>query len=230
MQSDHASTYSLLLLLNGLQRIYPKTPLVEVSLPVSSSYSKKQSDAGIGPDKVDFKKLEQIHKDLFTDLLHISANIEGEFTMTKEAEVFINDWYKRTADKPTVPDPRLVGYHERKPAYVFKVAMLCHLAYSDELLLNKHDFDQAISILGQVEGKMLQTFQAIGRNPHSLDIDSIREFVEAQENGIKPAVLKKHFQHVATPHMLDELIDFLLSCGDMIETNSNGVIHYTAKR
>lgn len=184
----------------------------------------------IGPDKVDFLKLEQLHKDLFTDLLHISQNIEGEFTMTKEAEIFINDWYKRTADKPTVPDPRLVGYHERKPAYVFKVAMLCHLAYSDELILNKGDFDQAIAILNQVEGKMLQTFQAIGRNVHSMDIDTIREFVFSQENGIKPSELRKHFQHVATPKMLEELIQFLLVTGDMIETNSNGIIHYTAKR
>ena len=155
----------------------------------------------IGPDKVDFKKLEQIYKDLFTDLLHISQNIEGEFNMTKEAEIFINEWYKKTADKPTVPDLRLVGYHERKPAYVFKVAMLCHLAYSDELIINKHDFDQAISILNQVEGKMLQTFQAIGRNPHSMDIDSIRDFVFAQENGIKPSELRKHFQHVASPRV-----------------------------
>ena len=184
----------------------------------------------IGPDKVDFVKLEKIYKNLFTDLLHISQNIEGEFTMTKEAEIFINDWYHKSADNPTVPDPRLIGYHERKPAYVFKLAMLCHIAYSDELLINKGDFDQAISILSQVEGKMLQTFQAIGKNPHTLDIDSIRDFVEAQEKGIKPNVLRKHFQYVATPRMLEELITFLIVTGDIYEDNINGVITLKAKR
>ncbi|KKM62460.1 hypothetical protein LCGC14_1521450, partial [marine sediment metagenome] len=147
-----------------------------------------------------------------------------EFTMTKEAEVFIDDWYHKFADKPTIPDPRLIGYHERKPAYVFKLAMLCHLAYSDELVISKLDFDQAIAILGQVESKMLQTFQAIGKNPHTLDIDSIREFVEAQDKGIDPSVLRKHFQHVATPKMLEELITFLVVTGDVIEVNRNGVI------
>jgi len=184
----------------------------------------------IGPDKVDFVRLEKIFKDLFTDLLHISQNIEGEFTMTKEAEIFINSWYHATADKPTIPDPRLVGYHERKPAYVFKVAMLCHLAYSDELILAKSDFDQAIAILGQIEGKMLKTFQAIGKNPHTLDIDAIREFVEAQEKGIAPDLLRKHFQHVAAPKMLDELITFLIVTGDIVEVNRNGVITIEAKR
>lgn len=178
----------------------------------------------IGPDKVDFVKLKRIHKNLFTDLLHISQNLEGEFKMTEEAETFIDDWYHRCADNPTIPDPRLIGYHERKPAYVLKIAMLCHIAYSDELLLNKGDFEQAIAILGQVEGRMLQTFQAIGKNPHTLDIDAIREFVESHDKGIDPSVLRRHFQHVATPKMLEELITFLIVTGDIVEMNRNGVI------
>ncbi|KKK89988.1 hypothetical protein LCGC14_2727580, partial [marine sediment metagenome] len=184
----------------------------------------------IGPDKVDFAKLEKIYKNLFTDLLHISQNLEGEFKMTKEAEVFIDTWYKKYADKPTIPDPRLIGYHERKPAYVFKLAMLCHIAYSDELVISKPDFDQAIAILGQVEGKMLQTFQAIGKNPYTLDINSIKEFVEAHDKGITPNVLRKHFQHVAAPKMLEELITFLIVTGDIVEVNANGVITLMAKR
>ena len=184
----------------------------------------------IGPDKVDFKKLDVIYKNLFTDLLHISQNLEGEFEMTKEAEVFIDTWYKKYADKPTIPDPRLVGYHERKPAYVFKLAMLCHIAYSDELIISKPDLEQAIAILGQVEGKMLQTFQAIGKNPHTLDLDAIREFVEAHDNGVAPNVLRKHFKHVATPKMLEELITFLVVIGDIVEMNVNGVITLMAKK
>jgi len=184
----------------------------------------------IGADKVDFVKLEKIYKDLFTDLLHISQNLEGEFTMTKEAEIFVDNWYHKYADKPTIPDPRLIGYHERKPAYVFKLAMLCHIAYSDELLINKGDFDQAIAILGQVEGKMLQTFQAIGKNPHTLDIDSIREFVESHDKGVDPNVLRKHFQYVATPKMLEELITFLIITGDIVEMNRNGVITLEGKK
>ncbi|KKK42641.1 hypothetical protein LCGC14_3169810, partial [marine sediment metagenome] len=79
------------------------------------------------------------------------------------------------------------------------------------------------------EGKMLQTFQAIGRNPYTLDIDAIREFVEAQGR-VKPEVLRKHFQHVASPKMLEELITFLIVTGDLVEMNRNGVITIEAKR
>ena len=84
--------------------------------------------------------------------------------------------------------------------------------------------------LYQGEGKMLQTFQAIGKNPHTLDIDSIREFVEAHDKGIAPNVLRKHFQHVASPRMLEELISFLIVTGDIVEVNANGVITLMAKR
>jgi len=108
--------------------------------------------------------------------------------------------------------------------------MLCHIAYSDELLLDKRDFDQAIAILGQVEGKMLKTFQAIGKNPHVLDLSAIREFVEAHDNGVLPSVLRKHFEHIATPRMLEELITFLVVNGDLFENNANGVITIRAKR
>ena len=77
---------------------------------------------------------------------------------------------------------------------------------------------------------MLQTFQAIGKHTHTLDINAIREFVEAQDKGIDPSALRKHFQYVATPRMLEELIAFLVVTGDIVEVNRNGVITLEAKR
>lgn len=176
-----------------------------------------------GNDRVDPEKMVQLHADLLTDLVHISQSIEGEFKLTDEAEAYAEDWYIKYADNPSVPDPRLTGYNERKPAYMFKLAMLCHLAYSDELLINKGDVEQALALLKNVEGKMIQTFQAIGKNPHTLDLDTIREYVN-QVGEISPNDLKTNFQHVATPRMLDELIAFLTTTRQITEENSNGVI------
>jgi hypothetical protein len=176
-----------------------------------------------GKDKVDQEKMQELHGDLLMDLVHISQNLEGEFKLTDEAEAYAEDWYNKYADNPTVPDPRLTGYNERKPAYMFKLAMLCHLAYSDELIINKHDVEQALALLKGVEGKMLQTFQAIGKNPHTLDLDTIVEFVN-EVGEVAPDKLRKNFQHVATPRMLDELIGFLLTTRQITEVNTNGVI------
>jgi hypothetical protein len=176
-----------------------------------------------GKDKIDPQKMLGLHADLLTDLVHIAQNIEGEFKLTDEAEAYAEDWYLKYADNPSVPDPRLTGYNERKPAYMFKLAMLCHLAYSDELVITKHDVEQALALLKAVEGKMIQTFQAIGKNPHTLDLDTIVDYVD-QMKVVAPADLRKNFQHVATPRMLDELIVFLLTTKQIVEVNSNGII------
>ncbi len=175
-----------------------------------------------GKDKIDSAKRKTIQAKLLADLIHISQNIEGEFSIESHAEEFIEEWYLKYADNPQNPDPRLTGYNERKPAYVFKIAMLCHLAYSDELILNRQDFGQALMILGQVEKKMLQTFQAIGKNPYTLDIDALRETVRGLGT-IPTEKLKKQFQHVATPSKLEELIDFLITTGDFKELHDEGV-------
>ncbi len=176
-----------------------------------------------GKDKIDPDKMKALHADLLMDLVHISQNIDGEFKLTDEAEAFAEDWYIKYADNPTVSDPRLTGYNERKPAYMLKLAMLCHLAYSDELLINKGDVQQALALLKNVEGKMLRTFQAIGKNPHTLDLETIVEYVN-EVGEIAPDKLKKHFQHVATPRMLDELIAFLITTRQITEVNTNGII------
>lgn len=176
-----------------------------------------------GKDKVDPEKMKELHGNLLMDLVHISQNIDGEFKLTDEAEAYAEDWYNKFADHPTVPDPRLTGYNERKPAYMFKLAMLCHLAYSDELLINKGDVEQALALLKNVEGKMLQTFQAIGKNPHTLDLETIVEYVN-EIGEVAPAKLRKNFQHVATPRMLDELLMFLITTRQITEVNTNGII------
>jgi hypothetical protein len=176
-----------------------------------------------GKDKVDPEKMKELHGNLLMDLVHISQNIEGEFKLTDEAEAYAEDWYIKYADNPSVPDPRLTGYNERKPAYMFKLAMLCHLAYSDELLVNKGDVQQALALLKNVEGKMLQTFQAIGKNPHTLDLETIVEYVN-EIGEVAPAKLRKNFQHVATPRMLDELLMFLVTTRQITEVNTNGII------
>lgn len=176
-----------------------------------------------GKDKVDPEVMKALHGDLFMDLVHISQNIDGEFKLTDEAEAYADDWYNKYADNPTVPDPRLTGYNERKPAYMFKLAMLCHLAYSDELLINKGDVQQALALLKGVEGNMLQTFQAIGKNPHTLDLETIVEYVN-EIGEVSPDKLRKNFQYVATPRMLNELLEFLVTTRQITEVNTNGII------
>lgn len=182
-----------------------------------------------GEDKIDLEELKRLREDLLSDLIHIAQDIDGEFSLDQEAEEFIDPWYHDNADNPKNDDARLTGYHERKPVYVFKLAMLLSLSYSDKLILNKSDFEQAITILEGVEGKMLQTFQSVGKNPHSLDIDTIRDFVT--DNGpVTMKEIKQKFQYMAEPSLLETLVDFALVTGDIEMYNVNGRESYRGRK
>lgn len=155
----------------------------------------------------DFTKMEN---DLVADLSHIANNIEGEFTIDDEAKKWAIAWNEEYDKKPI--NPKIQGYYRRKPTHLHKVAQLVHIAYSDELVLHKADFELALAALDAVEPTLLKVFQGVGRNEYALDMKDIAEYVKAKGR-VPEDVLKRHFQSVAQPGKLQELIDGLLGFG-----------------
>lgn len=165
-------------------------------------------------ESLDYQVLSQMKSDLTSDLHHLSSNIEGEFSFEPDAKDFIEEWYRRTADAYQSEDHRTHGYYERKPAHAFKVAMLLHLAYSDELVITRRDFEDALKILSQIERKLPKAFQAIGKNPFSSDMDRIKEFIGVKGKVGREELIGRFYQ-VATPNVLLELISALVVMGDV---------------
>lgn len=162
-------------------------------------------------DDVDHAALEKLRVKLVNDLVHI-AGIEGEFEISPEASKFMTQWYEENAEVRS--DDQLQGYYERRPAHIHKIAMLFHVAYSDELVLMKHDFEAAIDILKGVEMTLAQTFQAVGKNQYTVDMNRIRTYV--QEKGeVSQRELISKFYHAATPQILLQLVNGLVIMGDI---------------
>lgn len=149
---------------------------------------------------------------LVEDLKHIAANIYGDFELTEDALEYMEDWYRATADIARPDEYKLHGYYERKPAHVLKLSMVLHLAYSDSLLLVKEDIEAAIQLIEQVERKLPTAFEAIGANPHTVDMTRIHEYVQ-RKGEIEKGKLYEHFRHVAMPSVLDEMITGLVTIG-----------------
>lgn len=158
----------------------------------------------IGPE------LERMKTDLISDLQQIN-DITGKVDIDKEAEEFFEDWYQKHA-KDGRDKPKLSGYFERRPAHIIKVAMLNHIAYSNELMLNKVDFEMAIEHVLGTEKQLNKVFENIGRNPYTVDIFRILDFVK-QKGRVSVQEVKRNFMHAATPQMLTELIEGLVSSG-----------------
>jgi len=164
---------------------------------------------------IDYSHLDALKRDLLADLLHIAVNIQGEFEIDEGGMHFMNVWYTKfmkEQDSSSALNYRLQGYYQRKPAYVHKLAMLIHIAEKDSLVLEEEDFKAAIKILDQVERKMPKTFQNIGKNPYTVDMDRIQAFIY-EKGEVKRKDLLAAFYHVAAPQILMDLVGALIAMG-----------------
>lgn len=175
-------------------------------------------------DSLDWNALDEIRTRLIADLQHISLNIHGDFQLEPEAKDFMEHWYGTTADEGTAEQYKMSGYFERRPAHVFKLAMLLHLASNDELILNKNDFELAIGYLGALEKKLPRAFQAMGKNPYTVDMDRIVEYV-GEKGRVSKQELFAQFYGAATPSMLQELVDGLSTMGFLTFENEGSILY-----
>jgi hypothetical protein len=164
-------------------------------------------------ESLNYEALENIRLNLVSDLDHIARNVNGEFSLTPEAKDFMEKWYHDNADAPTDADANLAGYFERKPAHIHKVAMLVHIAYSDDLVLSLSDFKEAIKLLEQIEVKLPDTFQAIGRNPYTLDLKNMVEWIKAKGRVSERELKRKFYSVAARPEDLDGMIQGAIDMG-----------------
>jgi len=165
--------------------------------------------------------LAELQDNLSADLNHIANSCYGDFEIEEDAKSFMEGWYRANADNLPTDNYRLFGYYERKPAHIHKVAMLLHLARSDDLRLEREDFEKAIYLLELVEKKLPKAFQSVGKNPYAPDMDTIIEFIidnstvgsDDERDWVSRQELIKEFYAVAQPNVLDELIKGLYDMG-----------------
>lgn len=157
--------------------------------------------------------VSEMQADLIHDLNHI-ATIKGEFIITEAAQDFLdgpNGWYKKNAEAPKGTDSKMVGYYQRRPAHIFKVAMLSKIAWSDELILDVPDFENAIAVMTRTEPKIAAMYRSIGRNVYVVDMNNIIKFIAEQQNGrVSRTELLRTFNSAAEPLKLDEIITQLM--------------------
>lgn len=170
--------------------------------------------------------MNELQKKLAADLTHIAENIHGEFRITEHAMDYMEEWYGANADGPKGHGSKLSGYFQRKPTHIHKVAMLLRIAQSDELVLDVPDFESAITIVEQTETRLAQVFAGVGKNPYSLDSKVILRFVRESRVALR-SELMKHFESVAPPKMLLELIDALVMSKQVIAEPSGSDVIYT---
>jgi hypothetical protein len=170
---------------------------------------------------LNYEYFDKLKADLVEDLQHISDNVNGNFTMDDDAKAFMEGWYNENAEVPDA-DYRLLGYLERRPAHIHKVAMLLRIAYSDTLNLTLADFEEAVRLLSITERRLPQVFREIGKNVHAPDMTQIMEWVQAKQR-VSFKDLRRQFSAAAAPKLLDELFMGLIQM-DFMHVNGTDVV------
>ena len=160
---------------------------------------------------------------LVHDLKHI-ATLSGDFEFEDEAKTFLDNWYK---NQPEEKNPKMLGFHQRKPAHVMKLAMLYHISYSDDLIINLGDCHAALDILASVEKNMPRVFEGIGRNPYVFNNREIYNFLVANGRTERFELLRQ-FESVDSPYKMDEVINGLLELKLIKGTTEDNKIFYEA--
>lgn len=163
-------------------------------------YKKREGYLGVNVDE-----LNNLEKDLVSDLAHINSKIEGKFDIEESAMDWLEDWYKKEKKKAG-NNNRMQGYLVRKHVHVLKVAMLIHIAYSDVKIITLEDFQNAIGIVELTEKQLPKVFIGVGKNPYTFDTQDIIKFI-SENPGVERSRLLREFENVATPAMLSQLIE-----------------------
>ena len=160
------------------------------------------------------KEQQELEELLIRDLQQISL-ISGQFELDPEAKDFFTDWYKRhhQVDRPQT-DQRLLGYDERKPMHILKVAMLISASQKDEPLLTKDNVSSAMAALNHIEPAMRRTFEGVGKNPLTGDIFAIANMITARP-GIAYGELLNLFKHSVREEELNEILVTLTHIGSI---------------
>jgi hypothetical protein len=139
----------------------------------------------------------------------------------------MENWYQENAEGGA-DNYKLSGYFQRRPAHIHKVAMLLHIAKSDELVLHKEDFINAIAVVHQIEKNLPKVFEGIGKNPYTFDIARIKNHIIAMEP-VSQGDLFVAFNSTAESWKLEQIFKSLVAMNEVkCFKNGTGEMYYSS--
>lgn len=181
-----------------------------------------------------------LEADLLHDLTHISK-LSGQFLVPggetynakherlkefgdRNDKKVINDWYKGMARQKD-DNQQIALYLARKHVQILKLAMLHSLAVRDDMIVFWEDVQFGITAVESTEKKLLRVFGGMGRNPYSEDLNKICDWVIEQTGlgqFVEAAELLRKYQNSATPRMLTEIVQGLVTSKQLQVREKNG--------
>lgn len=149
---------------------------------------------------------------LTRDLERISQ-LAGAFQFSPEGEQAYVSWYEQqdkelAAGRAAVEDPRFAGYCERRATHIRKIMMLMSASRGDDLIIERDDFDRALSVLKTAELKMHQTFGGLGQAKYAAATEKVIQYIRTLGITTRSVLLAKFYRDVdsSTLKLIEEVM------------------------
>lgn len=150
-----------------------------------------------------------MERDLLADLMHISSQLAGPFTIPKDSYDFMDMW-TRDETNYKFRNEKMAGYMQRKFTLISKVAMIYSVATKDDLVLTIDDWKAGINMIESNEAGMEELFGGMGKNRYAVDVQNIISYVVGMSTftaePVTYAMILNNFQATAEPRILKDLI------------------------
>jgi hypothetical protein len=139
----------------------------------------------------------------------------GEVKFSPEADAFLNDWWKTTAQTKRVNNsPKLIPYYARKNITVLKLAMILHFADNTTFEIGLDKCIKAIEILDQTELLMHNALTVEGKNALAAPSETVMRIISDKPNLTKSDLLFEAWEILPEGEKsLDSIIGYLTKIG-----------------
>jgi hypothetical protein len=141
---------------------------------------KKRQFVAYPSDAIRPQEHREIEEKLFRDLEEISE-LKGEYLLTTEAKTWGRAWYENHWNTRPIhmASDRYGGYIARKQTHIHKLAIVLAAAKRSKLVIEKHDLEEAATLVTSIEPDMQKVFQSVGVVDSARHMKELVSYVKA---------------------------------------------------
>jgi hypothetical protein len=156
--------------------------------------------------------------------LQLIHELFGQIQIDEEFAILFRDWYMEGC-APEPDHPKLEHYLPRRHIHFLKLALVTSISRSNEMVLRKEDFFEAMNFLVDTEAQMPEVFKAIKYNSDANVIDEVYSFVwqayTKEKKGIAYPRIHRFVQERAPTYAIENIINSMVK-SKMLLTESIG--------
>jgi hypothetical protein len=172
---------------------------------------KKSKELPFAPTIENSPKSLELYEKLKNDILHIAANVKGEYVLNDEARIVFSNFYSAVSPLPEDSDAML-NFKGRMRTHIWKMAMILAAARKDKMVIEGQDVKDAIYLVTTVRRQLDKVFRGVGSSQLAEPTARVQSVIERYGMLTKQELIKATNRHM-DPSTLDRVLYVLETIG-----------------